>query len=337
MADQWIDAATAASIVADGSGDRSGQRSLCIRAYRGLIKARARLIISSSTGRSDRRVRNTLVPPDLWWAGGYEALEQDWISGDFSTWIDQKIHLQAFGVSFALDGLLEMLSHERRPAIARRLSVVGSNEWVSTPEAMELVKGAIGDGDPKPFIVEQGRLGFIAARAVEAQRFEERPHTELVWEEREWDVPSWLWENAGWLPGHVDWNTGQFGAREPEAIGAGWMRISGVHFLTESLEALLPSRATPVTSEAGHHEAPERPRPGGRLPQTWWDDMWCDVWALIYQGDLKPTSQADVERAMQAWAENSGKPLAEATARVKARKLFKALRSEATNFLTSGS
>jgi hypothetical protein len=65
--------------------------------------------------------------------------------------------------------------------------------------------------------------------------------------------------------------------------------------------------------------------------------MWCDVWALIYQGDLKPTSQADVERAMQAWAENSGKPMSEATARLKARKLFKALHSEATNFLTSGS
>jgi hypothetical protein len=65
--------------------------------------------------------------------------------------------------------------------------------------------------------------------------------------------------------------------------------------------------------------------------------MWCDVWALIYQGDLKPTSQADVERAMLAWAENNGKPLAEATARPKARKLLKALRGEATNFLAPGS
>ena len=65
--------------------------------------------------------------------------------------------------------------------------------------------------------------------------------------------------------------------------------------------------------------------------------MWCDIWALVYQGDLKPTSQADVERAMQAWAENSGKSMSEATARPKARKLFKALRGEATNFLESGS
>jgi hypothetical protein len=337
MADQWIDAATAASIVANGPEEQTGKRSLCTRAHHGLIKARARFIISSSAGRSERRVRNALVPRDLWWAGEHEALKQDWASGDFSTWIDQRVQLQAFGVRFALDGLLDMLGPDRRPAIARSLSVVGSDEWVSTPDAIELVKGAIGDREPKRFIVDQARLGFIAGRAIEAQRFEERPHTELVWDEREWDVPSWLWDSAGWLPGQEDWSTGQFGAREPEAIGAGWMRVSGVHFLTESLEALLPSQATPVTSEAGHHDAPDRPRPGGRLPQTWWDDMWCDVWALIYQGDLKPTSQADVERAMQAWAENSGKPMSEATARLTARKLFKALHSEATNFLTSGS
>ena len=206
------------------------------------------------------------VPRDLWWAGGYEALKQDWTSGDFSTWIDRKVHLQAFGVRFALDGLLDMVSHDQRPAIARRLSVVGGDDWLSTPEAIDLVKGAIGDRDPKQFIVEQARLGFIAGRAIEAQRFEERPHTELIWEEREWDVPSWLWENAGWLLGHEDWDTGRFGAREPETIGSGWMRVSGVHFLTESLEALLPSRATSVASEAVDHEAPDRSRPGGRLP-----------------------------------------------------------------------
>ena len=58
--------------------------------------------------------------------------------------------------------------------------------------------------------------------------------------------------------------------------------------------------------------------------------------ALIFQGDLKPSNQADVERAMLAWAEHNGKPLAEATVRPKARRLFKALQGEATNFLRSG-
>jgi hypothetical protein len=161
MADQWIDAATAASIVANGPEEQTGKRSLCTRAHHGLIKARARFIISSSAGRSERRVRNALVPRDLWWAGEHEALKQDWASGDFSTWIDQRVQLQAFGVRFALDGLLDMLGPDRRPAIARSLSVVGSDEWVSTPDAIELVKGAIGDREPKRFIVDQARLGSL--------------------------------------------------------------------------------------------------------------------------------------------------------------------------------
>jgi hypothetical protein len=36
---------------------------------------------------------------------------------------------------------------------------------------------------------------------------------------------------------------------------------------------------------------------------------------------------------MLAWADKNEKPLAEATVRLKARKLFNALKGEATNFL----
>ncbi len=64
--------------------------------------------------------------------------------------------------------------------------------------------------------------------------------------------------------------------------------------------------------------------------------MWCDLWALIYQGDFKPASQAEVERAMLNWAESKGQNLAEATARPKARKMFKAFKGEATNFIKPG-
>ena len=30
-----------------------------------------------------------------------EALKQDWAAGDFSTWIEHRIQLKAFGVTFA--------------------------------------------------------------------------------------------------------------------------------------------------------------------------------------------------------------------------------------------
>ena len=208
MADQWIDAATALSIVSKDAFDRAGKISLCTRAHQGLVRAHARLFVSSRSGTDDRRARDFLIPRNLWWAQGHEALEQDWKSGDFSTWIDRRIHLQAFGTRFALTDVLEMLSYEQRAGIARRLSVVGSEEWVSTPKAIELIKGVEVARDPKQFIVEQARLGFIAARAIEAQRFEEHSQTEPLWAEREWDVPSWFWERRGWCSEDEDWGTG---------------------------------------------------------------------------------------------------------------------------------
>ena len=64
--------------------------------------------------------------------------------------------------------------------------------------------------------------------------------------------------------------------------------------------------------------------------------MWCDIWGLIHQGDFKPESQAEVERAMLTWATEHGHQMGEATARPKARKLFRAYsEDEATNFLGS--
>lgn len=332
MAEQWIDAATAAGIVSDVRPPNGGTRKLCARAHIGLVKARAQLLVSTRAGRADQRGTNVMVPERFWWAEGNTALEQDWPSGDFSTWID-RVHIQAFGVRFALSGVLEMLSHDLRAPIARRLSVAGSQVWIPARSAIQLVKG----DDPKAVIVERARLGFVSCRAVEAKRFEETQATDLVWEEREWDVPPWFWQPSSWLPGHENWELGQFGSQEPTSVGQGWMRISGVHFLAESLTSLDPPSPGADASAGPISQSPGRPGPGGRIPQAWWDDMWCDVWALIYQGDFKPSSQADVERAMLTWAEAKGQSLAEATARPKARKLFQALNGEATNFLRSDS
>ena len=41
------------------------------------------------------------VPKEFWWAEGHEALEQDWATGDFSTWHEKRIEMKAFGVTFA--------------------------------------------------------------------------------------------------------------------------------------------------------------------------------------------------------------------------------------------
>jgi len=109
MAEQWIDAASAAKLVAEGKSRFAAQRAICTRSHRGLIRTRARLFVLTE-GKTIRRHENAAVPAMFWWAEGKEALTQDWALGDFSTWIDRTVHAQAFGVTFALSGVVELLS-----------------------------------------------------------------------------------------------------------------------------------------------------------------------------------------------------------------------------------
>jgi hypothetical protein len=91
--EEWISAATAVALL--GMEQLLATRTICKRAHAGLIKARAERFI-----RDGRPADDVDVPVELWWAEGGAALDQNWTTGDFDTWIDQRIHLQAFGVTF---------------------------------------------------------------------------------------------------------------------------------------------------------------------------------------------------------------------------------------------
>ena len=91
--EEWISAASAVALL--GMKHFPGTRTICKRAHAGLIKARAERFIRD--GKSADKVD---VPVEFWWAEGGVALDQNWTTGDFDTWIDERIHLQAFGVTF---------------------------------------------------------------------------------------------------------------------------------------------------------------------------------------------------------------------------------------------
>ena len=90
---EWISAASALALL--GMSPPFAARTICKRARVGLIKARAARFI-----RDGRTTDNVDVPDEFWWAEGEAALTQNWTSGDFDTWIDHSIRLQAFGVTF---------------------------------------------------------------------------------------------------------------------------------------------------------------------------------------------------------------------------------------------
>lgn len=91
----WISAADAVALLKPAMTGRSAQMAICARAHAGLVRAKARRFMMGDKSRD-----NCEIPKEFWWAEGHEALEQNWITGDFETWLEKKIHLRAFGVSF---------------------------------------------------------------------------------------------------------------------------------------------------------------------------------------------------------------------------------------------
>src|SRR5262245_19885532 len=95
--DEWISANDALALVAEATGGRYvAIRATCTRAHDGLIAAKAAKIISQKGELDDAAVHK-----GFWWAGGDAALTQNWPTGDFDTWIDDRLHVRAYGVSFS--------------------------------------------------------------------------------------------------------------------------------------------------------------------------------------------------------------------------------------------
>ena len=226
-----------------------------------------------------------------------------------------------------------MLPVERCSMAARQLSVACNPAWMTARAARAFAfKAGISRQHTGSAVLDQARLGFVAGRAVLAQRFDGAREGAPSWEAREWDIPSSFWQQFRQTAVEKhDWELGQFAGIGPGPERVCRMRLSGVHFLAESLEVLLPASARPSTLET---TPKNQGKGGGQPPRAFWDEMLCDIWALIHQGDFKPERQADVERAMLTWAERKGETLSEATARPKARLLYARFDGEAENFLT---
>ena len=194
MAEQWIDAATARGLIAsapDPYREHIAALALCRRAHSGILAARATLLTMG-----DRRAKDATIPAAFWWAEGEAALDQDWATGDFSTWINRTILCQAFGVTFAISDVLDMLPAAQRNDVARRLSVAGIPKWVRANEAAQLACCLPGVMNGRAFVVEQAHSGLLQGRAVLAQGFTNRHAETSVWEEREWAIPADCWNSV---------------------------------------------------------------------------------------------------------------------------------------------
>jgi hypothetical protein len=116
--DEWVRAADAVATLKGILAEYPARLRICERAHAGLVRARA-----EQFHQGKQVIQNHEIPKEFWWAEGHEALEQDWAAGDFSTWIEHRIQLRAFGVTFARSDI-EKVVHPNR----RKFSSVGIAE-----------------------------------------------------------------------------------------------------------------------------------------------------------------------------------------------------------------
>jgi hypothetical protein len=281
VADQWIEAGTALELF--------GQRmAICERCHAGLIRSRASLF-----HKHDEELRDVDLPRAFWWATGHEALEQNWDSGDFSTWIDQTFHWRAYDVRFALDDLLELIPFNERAAVRRGLSVAVNPAWISAREARRFAydQARLQPATAGNAIIDQCRLGFVLARAVEMRAALSREPENWSSEAREWDVPLWFWKDfTGQDSSTQSWETGTFAGRGRAPNGYSWLTLNGVHFLRSSLDILLPSSHQLETGQA-RNESPKSPLPDAELVR-WWNKR-SDIRDKMSQEELWALAKAN--------------------------------------------
>jgi hypothetical protein len=258
MAEHWIAAREAARIVGSTEALRG-------RLAAGLVRFRAqRLIVNGD-------VCEEVGPANEFWSNeGRERLQQDWSAGDFVSSFDGLTESRACGVQLEASDVLAMLPFEERAAAARSLSVAGNSAWIS---ARETRRFAYDVASLPPLtagraVMEQCRLGFVSARAVEARWARGTDPDDWTIERREWDIPTWFWDNFTTEgASSQDWERGTFAGQGSRPQGFGWMTLNGVHFLRSSLDVLLPN--VPVEASANEEGAPKPNLPEAEL-QRWW-------------------------------------------------------------------
>lgn len=286
-------------------------------AHLGSLKSRARhLTLGKETA------TNSVIPMGFWWAEGDTALEQDWALGNFETWIDQRLRIIALGVEFDFFDLRDALPPERAAIVTRQLSISGNEDWVPAIAARKFMYEDLGRPITQAgsLLMEQCRLGFVAARAVLWQQT--APDNEAKsWEieERERDIPTWFWSAfCDADSSSQDWASGKFAGRGIGPKGRSWITLSGVHFSRASLELMQNKKPVPTAAKSST---------AGRPPAAFWDSLWNYVWGRIYSGDFNPARQAEVEKLMLDWAAKEGHELSPTAARERARMFWGTFKS----------
>ena len=274
MDEDWISAKDALAFMQGAAPFTDQRRTICERAHAGLIQARAATLILPAGKHSDANIGE-----DFWWAEGGAALEQNWVTGDFSTWINQKFQVKAFGVHFLADDIYSIVPSAPK-AVGR---------WIESHDAVELVaaEGGVASPDALAAIVHCCGSQLIGSRC-RSMRWQYSDRYDTVYNEHidNGAVPAWFWRTCARNPDAImNWRAGSFaGAGLTDQNDYCQAQLKGVTFERAELpnaweyaRGLWPT-APAVPSEPSaaepHHfadGAKSKPRlPDPKLKQ-WWE------------------------------------------------------------------
>lgn len=312
---EWISARLALMYLSDRSDDAGARRRICEWAHNGLIASKADLLVADGDEQLDH-----LISESFWWSEGGDALKQDWQLSHFSTWIDQKTRVQAFGVSFDFTALSDLVPADQKAQALRRVSVLADEKWINAHELSKMLAKKLGSGNVEQAIVEACQLGQIAGRAARAQitKTDDSPYAakSSLSAEMDWDIPLWFWRELVRPDHYQDWNLNKAygdGRRQGKLLT---VELQGVHFHKSGLINLgleWPSQISGTSPEARR----------GRKPQYDWPAATNAIWGKIFRGELVPESQAAIERAFIAYLAKGDKEPSMGTVRPHARLIWK--------------
>jgi hypothetical protein len=177
--------------------------------------------------------------------------------------------MNAFGVRFALDDVLETLPVEQRALAARQCSVQGSNDWYSARQARDMVAN---NENLQSFtagnrLIELAKLGFVTGRAVQMFSGKELGSNYGTFE-REWDIPVWFWTEYCAPERSVQyWELGKFSGRAYRLDSTNCIELTGVHFLRATIDA------PPVESDTHVEAGVKKPNLSDAELNKWWESM----------------------------------------------------------------
>jgi hypothetical protein len=324
MPSDWINADQALRLVSESCHPMLARKSICTRANAGLIRARARRVIMGS-----EQADECDVPTKFWWARGEAALEQNWATGDFETWIDGGTHCLAFGVEFLRTDIVAMVPSKLH---GKTLSEWQAGNFEPAGRCLEELKASLGltTAEASSALLKHCRAGLVRSRCKEIwSRLRTRYGDQEPDVEHDVEVPEWAWSSVSGPDAILNWPASAFAGEDlidgdevKVKLTGVELEVGGVIELERYIQSL---RSDAEGAPPKEPEAPASVGKGGRRPSEKWPDWVAELVAVVHdegipggvgsQGQeklLERIANALAERGLEGPARTTVQPVVQA-------------------------